>query len=128
MGVVWVFGWFELYLEIYRHHHVTWPFLLNPQAWWAAAASGPSRPGGWLLTVLTCSALTPPLFGARFLVGLNQLIRRPPMELDLTLQRGNGGFFVLGGAPVVVGLVLSRFKHNDLALEHRELSSGARRP
>lgn len=35
---------------------------------------------------------------------LNQLIRRPPLTVDLTLRTGNGGFVVLGAALAAAGL------------------------
>ncbi len=35
---------------------------------------------------------------------INQLVRRPPIEVDLTLRTGNGGFVVLGVAMVFVAL------------------------
>jgi hypothetical protein len=45
-------------------------------------------------------------FGAALcLLGvINQLVRRPPIELDLTLRTGNGGFVVIGAAMVFVAL------------------------
>jgi hypothetical protein len=149
IGTVWSLSWFELYLEIFRHHHVTQSLLLSPMSWWGGA-SGQPRPGTWLLTVLTCSALAPPLFavlvvarrsafgegdrsrdgerrepgfpfartsavvGAMLCVvaTLNQVIRHPPIEFDLTLRTGNGGFIVLGAlllaAPAVSRLTAVR--------------------
>jgi hypothetical protein len=42
---------------------------------------------------------------------INQLVRRPPIEVDLTLRAGNGGFVVLGAAMVFVAL-FSRVARN----------------
>jgi hypothetical protein len=145
-GVIWALSWFELYLEIYRHHHVTATLLLDPASWFGGTGSQ-ARPGGWLQTVLVCSSLAPPLFlallswnrahhtgagdltdGARnapFPLGLaamafgvmlcalatiNQLIWRPPLDVDLTLRKGNGGFIVLGAVVALLGVMLARSK------------------
>jgi hypothetical protein len=140
-GAIWFLSWFELYLEIYRHHHVTLFFLPSPPL---SASTVGSHPGAWLRTVLVCSALAPPLFAslllwarlrqardasaprrlgrpfptamAAMLFGctllvlgtLNQVIRRPPIDVDLTLRTGNGGFIVLGLAFAVTGMLLAR--------------------
>lgn len=144
VGVAWVMSWFELYLEIYRHHHVTRSLLLHPGSWWEAGQIGQPRPGGWLLTVLVSSALLPLLFlvllASQFvwrrrathvastdhaafpfavvsavigvalggLATVNQLIRHPPIEVDLTLRAGNGGFIVLGAVLFISGTMLAR--------------------
>lgn len=52
-------------------------------------------------------------FGATLCVlgVINQLVRRPPIEVDLTLRAGNGGFVVLGAAMVFVAL-FSRVARN----------------
>ena len=52
-------------------------------------------------------------FGAALCVlgVINQLVRRPPIEVDLTLRTGNGGFVVLGAAMVFVAL-FSRVARN----------------
>ena len=52
-------------------------------------------------------------FGAALcLLGvINQLVRRPPIEVDLTLRTGNGGFVVLGAAMVFIAL-FSRVARN----------------
>jgi hypothetical protein len=146
-GVLWALSWFELYLEIIRHHHVTAALLLNPSSWFGGT-SMQARPGGWLQTVLVCSAVAPPLFvaliiwsrvhhtragdsakGARSapfplgvaatvfgialcaLATINQVVRRPPIDVDLTLRKGNGGFIVLGAAVALAGLMLARSEH-----------------
>jgi len=62
LGILWFLSWFELYLEIFRHRHVTAGLLLHPLAWFVATTAGP-HPGDWLRTVLVCSAATPLLFG-----------------------------------------------------------------
>ncbi len=145
-GVVWVLSWFELYLEIYRHHHLTPSFHFNPPLS-SSGSSVQARPGDWLLAVLSCSALAPPLFAlsliwrrlqrgrssglaparidARFpmarvamtsgimlsvLGTVNQLIRRPPIQVDLTLRTGNGGFIVLGAALAMAGLMFGHHR------------------
>jgi hypothetical protein len=124
VGVAWFLGWFELYLEIFRYHHVTPATLVHPASWLSDGGRG-SRPGSWLELVLLCSSLAPPLFAVlriasprppsrlepRFpfavavaifgallcvLGTLNQVIRQPPLEIDLTLRAGNGGFVALG--------------------------------
>jgi hypothetical protein len=121
LGVAWFLSWFELYLEVFRHHHVAPPHVLGLASAPAAVPAG-ARAGGWLRTVLACAALAPPLCvavrvwsawagrgapagpsfpiawaTAAFGLGLcelgttNQLIWRPPLEVDLTLRTGNGG-------------------------------------
>jgi hypothetical protein len=143
VAVVWILSWFELYLEIYRYHHVAPSLLLKPASWYTGSMH--SRPGGWLRAVLTCSALAPPLYvflllGGRFqrrygndsrrarpdmpfpvaraamafgfmlcaLGTINQLVRNPPMDVDLTMRKGNGGFIVIGLAVASVGAWLAR--------------------
>jgi len=44
---------------------------------------------------------------------INQAVRHPPLVVDLTLQRGNGGFIVLGMALVAGGFLLQRRKRHD---------------
>jgi hypothetical protein len=134
-GVLWALSWIELYLEIYRHHHVAPSFL--------AVAPAPeirpgSHPGAWLLTDLTVSAAAPLVFGIAVLwrrktrtsgakprdkaglawgmiiVGtllavfgtLNQVIQAAPLEMDLTLRHGSGGFIVDGLILVLAGAAI----------------------
>jgi hypothetical protein len=65
------------------------------------------------------------LFGVMlFVLGtVNQLIRRPPIVVDLTLQTGNGGFIVLGAVLAFVGVTLRRLKTRPAALARRPLIS-----
>ncbi len=134
-GVMWCLGWFTLYLEIYRYHHLAAP-LIGAEA----VGIGPgASPGVFLRTVVVTSVGAPLLvaalllwrwasssrrsearrpephfpitkaivaFGAALCVlGVtNQLVRRPPIAVDLTLRTGNGGFVVLGAAMVFVAL------------------------
>jgi len=58
VGVVWFLSWFELYLEIFRHRHVAVPGLVGLDP----GISG--HAGGWLRTILACSAFAPPVFVA----------------------------------------------------------------
>ncbi|HEY2378133.1 MAG TPA: hypothetical protein VGH98_19310 [Gemmatimonadaceae bacterium] len=37
---------------------------------------------------------------------INQIIRRPPIVVDLTFRTGNGGFVVVGLALAIIGAVL----------------------
>lgn len=71
----------------------------------APRRAGDSVPTG---TFPTGTAAT--VFGIVLCVSgtITQLIRRPPMDVDLTLRTGNGGFVVLGAALALVGLVLAR--------------------
>jgi hypothetical protein len=137
-GVVWFLSWFELYLEIFRHHHVAVPGFVGVDP------SVTGHAGGWVRTVLACSALAPAIFVAlhlyrvtlrrpsssadsppspplpiaRAVIGfglflcaagvINQAIRQPPIVVDLTLRTGNGGFVVLGVALAAAGLALRR--------------------
>ena len=142
IGVAWTLSWFQLYLEIYRYHHVTASLVRDLPA--SRGIGATARPGVWLLSVLACSALAPPLFAAlllwtRFrhedssdtplptpmtltafgillcvLAAINQLIRHPPIDVDLTLRRGNGGFVILGVVLVFVGVMLARLKNRYL--------------
>ena len=145
-GVAWALSWFELYLEIYRYRHVAPPRALEFLAPPLAVGAG-AQAGGWLRTVLACSALAPGLFVVlavwrrarrsaarpatpepRFPLAraagsfglllcatgaLNQVIRRPPLAVDLTLRTGNGGFVVLGTALAAAGVAA------ELASRHR---------
>ena len=123
-AAMWSLSWFALYLEIYRFHHVVvrhlgsvlWPAVsggMRPGGFvrtvvassvvaplltavlvtlrrrdGLAEQTNGSLPSEWLL--LTCGAMLA-------IMGLaNQLIRRPPWVVDLTLRTGNGGFVVLG--------------------------------
>jgi hypothetical protein len=69
--LLWALGWFGLYLEIYRYHHVTPSLSLNPPAS-VPGTSIHAHPGGFLITVLVTSALAPPAFAAFCL--LNHLL------------------------------------------------------
>ncbi|MGH7617241.1 MAG: hypothetical protein ACREPM_08445 [Gemmatimonadaceae bacterium] len=145
-GVVWFLSWFELYLEIFRHHHVTAALLLHPSNWFVTT-NGAAQPGGWLRGVLVCSAVAPVLFaglvgwrrlgrpkdarssralsdgpfpfgsaaavfGAALIIlaTINQLIRHDPIDFNLALTSGNGGFVVLGSTLVALGLLLRRLR------------------
>jgi hypothetical protein len=136
VGELWGFSWLELYLEIYRHHHVTLGF---PGSRLAPEIRPSSHAGAWLLTDLATSALAPLLFGVLALLrnrrrtsaasatdvssemtfawtlitagalltllgALNQAIQATPLEVDLTLRHGNGGFMVLGLAILSAGI------------------------
>jgi hypothetical protein len=142
LGYLWFLSWFELYLEIFRHHHVTGALLLHPISWIFPTGVG-AHPGDWLRGVLAGSILAPVAYGIvvvrershrsqlpgsdrrsksqRFhvhsavivfgsmlvvLASVNQLIRRDPLTIDLTLRQGNGGFILLGGMLTALGLVL----------------------
>lgn len=144
LGYLWFLSWFELYLEIFRHHHVTAALFLSPTTWILPAA-GAARPGEWLRTVLACSILAPigyivavvyersyriqghdadahstsrvlPVASAVTLFGgvlvvlalINQLIRRGPLTIDLTLRQGNVGFIILGASLAALGIALQR--------------------
>lgn len=147
-AVVWFLSWFELYLEIYRHHHVSSSFLatgrLSPSGMPANAHAG-----AWLRSVLIASAVAPLVFlifllwerlirwrrpnsttsasegpfslaAATIAFGLllalsgtiNQVIRHPAMDVDLTLRTGNGGFIVLGAALALTGWLITRRAHH----------------
>lgn len=104
-------------------------------------ANAAAKPGGFVRTVVTCSALAPLAFlalcvwvrsrkwpatvraaptasgslaDALAILGLtmvvlgvlNQIIRQPPIVVDLTMREGNGGFVVLGTALFAVGVSL----------------------
>lgn len=131
----WLLSWFALYLEIFRYRHVI-PSRIFSVLWPAADAA--AKPGGFVRTVVACSALAPLVFlllwifvlsgkrsanaraalstasslaGALAMLGLtmvvfgaaNQIIRKPPIALDLTMREGNGGFVVLGTALFAIG-------------------------
>jgi hypothetical protein len=131
-ALFWLLSWFELYLEIFRFHHVRVPggtVLMGPPVG--------SHPGGWLQADLASSIAAPLLFLALsillsriaprpvrrsdgfpalaliafgltlFVLGtINQLLRKPPLDVDLALRHGNGGFLVLGGVCALCGGVL----------------------
>jgi len=55
----WVLSWFALYLEIFRYHHVVpvrMVSVLRP------VANAGAKPGGFVRTVVACSALAPLVF------------------------------------------------------------------
>jgi hypothetical protein len=144
---LWILGWFALYLEIFRWHHVNPSLRLSG---WARLPDAPlhSRPGGFLVAVLTSSALAPPVFLAllvwmrlwgsnvespqhkefavrsqvallltasgiavSLLGAANYFIHDPrqPIDFDLTMRHGNGGFIVNGVALAALGFFLMRF-------------------
>ena len=146
-AVVWFLSWFELYLEIYRHHHVSSSFLLTGRLSPSGMPAN-AHAGGWLRSVLIASAITPlialillvwerlrrsrepnaapetsqepfPLAVAAIAFGLflsasgtlNQVIRHPAMDVDLTLRTGNSGFIVLGAALALTGWLITRRAH-----------------
>lgn len=41
---------------------------------------------------------------------INQLVRQPPLVVDLTLQRGNGGFVVVGLALAAAGALMGLWR------------------
>lgn len=136
--MLWAGSWLELYLEIYRHHHVAPRFLgVSP----APEIGSGAHAGVWLVTVLITSGLAPVAWGvgwlwsrrrgpdhARFpnsssrtglawgLVtsgallsifgGLNQVVQGTPLDVDLTLRHGSGGFVVDGLILLLMGGVL----------------------
>jgi hypothetical protein len=55
-----------------------------------------------IAATMTAFGLTLSVLGA-----MNQLIRRPPFEVDLTLRTGNGGFILLGALLAAVGIALA---------------------
>lgn len=132
----WLLSWFALYLEIFRYRHVVASRMIN--VLWSVA-NADAKPGGFVRTVVACSALASLAFvalsvwvqygkwpttvraalsaagslaGALAMLGLtmmvlgllNQIIRQPPIVVDLTMREGNGGFVVLGTALLVVGV------------------------
>ena len=101
VGVVWFLSWFELYLEIYRHHHVRPSDFLSPLSWWVSGASGRSRPGGWLLADLACSVLAPTLFV--FLLLWSRLLRGRPGHSSAAFSEAP---FPIALAAMVIGSVL----------------------
>lgn len=44
---------------------------------------------------------------------INQMVRRPPLVVDFTLQRGNGGFMVLGAALTAAGVLAHPRKRRE---------------
>ena len=58
LGSLWFLSWFELYLEIFRHHHVSTALVLHPASWIFPPAGG-AHPGEWPRAVLACSTLAP---------------------------------------------------------------------
>ena len=100
-AVVWFLSWFELYLEIYRHHHVSPSFLvtgrLSPRGMPADAHAG-----GWLRSVLIASAVAPLVF-LILLVWEQQSRRRQPNSAP----PANGEPFPLASAAIAFGLLLA---------------------
>jgi hypothetical protein len=67
-GIVWVLTWAALYLEIFLWHHVTRSLHLNPPPPPPGTNIKP-QPGGFLIAVLTGSAVAPLAFMAVVIVG-----------------------------------------------------------
>jgi hypothetical protein len=69
-------------------------------------------------TALASDPIPRPVLTAFVLIGLglsigvlgivNQLVRKPPLLVDLTLQTGNGGFVVVGLALAIAGFAVRR--------------------
>jgi len=132
----WLLSWFALYLEMFRYRHVVASRMIS--VLWPVANAA-AKPGGFVRTVVACSALAPLAFVALsvrvrsgkwpatvraaqnvagslaralailglimvVLGSLNQIIRQPPIVVDLTMREGNGGFVVLGTALLAVGV------------------------
>ena len=55
----WLLSWFALYLEIFRYRHVA-PSRIVSVLWPVANAA--AKPGGFVRTVVACSALAPLVF------------------------------------------------------------------
>jgi hypothetical protein len=143
----WFLSWFALYLEIFRWRHVVPSHLANVV--WPTAGSA-NQPGGFVRTVVVCSAVAPVVFltlagaqrrnrsragqgtpastGARLagaealavfggvlgaLGAINQAARHPPLVVDLTLRRGNGGFVLLGVTLWAVGVLMHRRRRRE---------------
>ena len=133
----WLLSWFALYLEIFRYRHVVPSRIVS--VLWPVANDAAARPGGFVRTVMGCSALPPLVFltlsvwvrfskrsvntlaalaaasslaAALAMLGLtmvvlgvlNQIIRKPPIVVDLTMREGNGGFVVLGAGLLAAGM------------------------
>ena len=137
---IWFLSWFALYLEIFRWHHVAFPYLAT--AVWPTANS-PNQPGGFVRVVVVCSITAPfvwlalaalrqmqpgpsgrrvphwifPRPAALVVVGgtlavlgaMNQVIQHDPLDFDFTLERGNGGFIVIGVMLAAAGGLISRY-------------------
>jgi hypothetical protein len=61
VGILWGLSWFEMYLEVFRYHHVALPWWLGLGPPSLAFGAGAQR-GGWLRAVLFCSAVCPCVF------------------------------------------------------------------
>jgi hypothetical protein len=60
-GILWIWSWFIVYLEIFRWHHMTKSLRFNPPPPLPGTNIKP-QPGLPLITALTASAVAPPVF------------------------------------------------------------------
>ncbi len=72
LAYLWFLSWFELYLEIFRHHHVTATLLADPASWFVWS-TGDAHPGDWLRAVLAAATLAPIVY---VIVAVSQRSRR----------------------------------------------------
>ena len=66
---------------------------------WPATVRAAQNDAGSLARALAILGLIMVVVGS-----LNQIIRQPPIVVDLTMREGNGGFVVLGTALFAVGV------------------------
>lgn len=59
-GLVWIASWYVIYLEIYRWHHMTRSFQLNPPP--SPVGLAPPHPGQFLLAARFLSLTAPVAF------------------------------------------------------------------
>jgi hypothetical protein len=60
-GILWIWSWFTLWLEIFRWHHMTTSLHFNPPPPPPGSNITP-QPGLALITVLACSVVAPVVF------------------------------------------------------------------
>ncbi|MDQ6828598.1 MAG: hypothetical protein M3081_07000 [Gemmatimonadota bacterium] len=60
-GIIWFLSWFELYLELFRFHHVAVPAFARALSASPAVVPG-GHPGGWLRTDLVCAVVAPAMW------------------------------------------------------------------
>jgi hypothetical protein len=105
-GVLWVYSWLVVYLEIHRWHHMTRSFRLNPPP--APPGMPPPHPGMFLLSARALSLVAPASFlllllivaitrrrtrsGPRLRIRVaGELARRWPRERGEQARRLHGG-------------------------------------
>ena len=89
-GALWVYSWAVVWLEIYRWHHMTRSFRLNPPP--TPPGLPPPHPGMFLLSARVLGLAAPAAFVVVFLilVGRARMMRGAGDQSDVAPRSGGG--------------------------------------